>query len=47
MLPKIVPSFFIWLALGVRHSIHSPFENHRVNAEGTLNVLEVAKQNEY
>jgi UDP-glucose 4-epimerase len=25
--------------LGVRHSIHSPFENHRVNAEGTLNVL--------
>lgn len=31
--------------LGVRHSIHSPFENHRVNAEGTLNVLEAAKQN--
>lgn len=30
--------------LGVRHSIHSPFENHRVNAEGTLNVLEAAKQ---
>ncbi|MCH7535379.1 MAG: SDR family NAD(P)-dependent oxidoreductase [Bacteroidetes bacterium] len=28
--------------LGVRHSIHSPFENHRVNAEGTLNVLEGA-----
>jgi UDP-glucose 4-epimerase len=25
--------------LGVRHSIHNPFENHRVNAEGTLNVL--------
>jgi len=25
--------------LGVRHSIHSPFENHRVNAEGTLNIL--------
>jgi UDP-glucose 4-epimerase len=31
--------------LGVRHSIHSPFENHRVNAEGTLNILEAAKQN--
>ena len=30
--------------LGVRHSIHSPFENHRVNAEGTLNLLEQAKQ---
>ncbi|MDB5227215.1 MAG: 3-beta hydroxysteroid dehydrogenase, partial [Bacteroidota bacterium] len=32
--------------LGVRHSIHSPFENHRVNAEGTLNVLEAAKSNQ-
>ncbi|PKQ69796.1 GDP-mannose 4,6-dehydratase [Raineya orbicola] len=30
--------------LGVRHSIHSPFENHRVNAEGTLNVLQAALQ---
>ena len=30
--------------LGVRHSIHSPFENHRVNAEGTLNVLDAAKK---
>jgi UDP-glucose 4-epimerase len=29
--------------LGVRHSIHSPFENHKVNAEGTLNVLLAAK----
>ncbi len=29
--------------LGVRHSLHKPFENHRVNAEGTLNVLEAAK----
>jgi UDP-glucose 4-epimerase len=29
--------------LGVRHSLHSPFENHRVNAEGTLNVLEASK----
>lgn len=39
-------SFIFHLAcLGVRHSIHSPFENHRVNAEGTLNVLEAGKQN--
>lgn len=30
--------------LGVRHSIHSPYENHKVNAEGTLNVLEAARQ---
>jgi len=31
--------------LGVRHSLHSPFENHRVNAEGTLRVLESARAN--
>jgi UDP-glucose 4-epimerase len=31
--------------LGVRHSIHSPFENHRVNAEGTLTMLEAARAN--
>jgi UDP-glucose 4-epimerase len=30
--------------LGVRHSLHSPFENHRVNAEGSLRVLEAARQ---
>jgi UDP-glucose 4-epimerase len=30
--------------LGVRHSIHSPFENHRVNAEGTLNILLAARK---
>ncbi|MFD3002761.1 GDP-mannose 4,6-dehydratase [Pontibacter toksunensis] len=30
--------------LGVRHSLHSPFENHKVNAEGTLNILEAAKR---
>jgi len=30
--------------LGIRHSIHSPFENHRVNAEGSLRVLEAARQ---
>lgn len=31
--------------LGVRHSIHSPFENHLVNAEGTLNMLQAARVN--
>jgi UDP-glucose 4-epimerase len=31
--------------LGVRHSLHSPFENHRVNAEGSLNVLETSLKN--
>ena len=30
--------------LGVRHSIHSPYENHQVNAEGTLNVLLAARE---
>lgn len=31
--------------LGVRHSIHSPYENHLVNAEGSLNTLEAARMN--
>lgn len=29
--------------LGVRHSLHDPVANHRVNAEGTLIVLEAAR----
>ena len=29
--------------LGVRHSLHSPVENHQVNALGTLNVLQAAR----
>lgn len=29
--------------LGVRHSLHSPVENHQVNALGTLQVLEAAR----
>jgi UDP-glucose 4-epimerase len=32
--------------LGVRHSLHSPRENHLVNAEGSLNMLEAARANE-
>jgi UDP-glucose 4-epimerase len=30
--------------LGVRHSLHSPAENHDVNASATLNLLEVARR---
>jgi UDP-glucose 4-epimerase len=29
--------------LGVRHSVHSPFENHDVNATGTLRLLEASR----
>jgi UDP-glucose 4-epimerase len=29
---------------GVRHSIHQPHANHEVNATGTLNLLEAARQ---
>jgi UDP-glucose 4-epimerase len=32
--------------LGVRHSIHSPLENHSVNAEGTLRLLMAARERE-
>jgi len=31
--------------LGVRHSIHSPRENHDVNATATLGLLELARKN--
>lgn len=35
---------FLHLAcLGVRHSIHSPLENHEVNATATLNLLATAR----
>ncbi|WP_421941597.1 GDP-mannose 4,6-dehydratase [Pedobacter sp.] len=42
---KNVDFVFHLACLGVRHSLHSPFENHRVNAEGTLNMLEAARSN--
>lgn len=29
--------------LGVRHSVHSPLENHEVNATGTLRLLEASR----
>jgi len=41
---KGVDVVFHLACLGVRHSIHSPFENHRVNAEGSLIVLEAARK---
>jgi UDP-glucose 4-epimerase len=41
---KGVQFVFHLACLGVRHSLHSPFENHRVNAEGTLNVLEASRR---
>lgn len=40
-----IDCIFHLACLGVRHSIHSPLENHRVNAEGTLNILEAARKN--
>ncbi|SKB93767.1 GDP-mannose 4,6-dehydratase [Daejeonella lutea] len=39
-----VKYIFHLACLGVRHSLHSPFENHRVNAEGTLNVLSAGRK---
>ena len=35
---------FHMACLGVRHSISHPFENHQVNAEGTLNILIKARE---
>ncbi len=32
--------------LGVRHSLHDPFENHEVNATGTLILLDLARRAE-
>ena len=38
-----VGTVFHLACLGVRHSLHSPVENHEVNARGTLNVLQAAQ----
>lgn len=43
---KNIDYVFHLACLGVRHSIHSPLENHKVNAEGTLNLLTAAKNND-
>lgn len=37
-------SVFHLACLGVRHSIHSPVENHEVNATATLNLLLLSRQ---
>lgn len=42
-LMKSVDIVFHLAALGVRHSIHSPIENHEVNATGTLGLLMEAR----
>lgn len=39
-----VDMVFHLACLGVRHSIHSPFENHEVNARGTLELLTAARR---
>ena len=41
---KGVNIVFHLAALGVRHSIHSPVENHEVNASGTLGLLMEARK---
>jgi len=38
-----VDAVFHLACLGVRHSIHSPFENHEVNGTATLQLLSLAK----
>jgi UDP-glucose 4-epimerase len=40
-----VDVIFHLACLGVRHSIHSPLENHEVNATGTLALLIAAREN--
>ena len=39
-----VDILFHLACLGVRHSIHSPYENHEVNATGTLKLLTLARE---
>lgn len=42
---KGIDIVFHMACLGVRHSIKEPLENHRINAEGTLLLLEQARLN--
>ena len=39
---KEIDIVFHLACLGVRHSLHSPYENQRVNTEGTYNILQAA-----
>lgn len=41
---KGVDLVFHLACLGVRHSIHAPYENHEVNATATLNLLAIARE---
>lgn len=43
-LMESVDVVFHLACLGVRHSIHSPHENHEVNATATLGLLEIARR---
>lgn len=43
ILPKVGVVFHL-ACLGVRHSIHSPHENHEVNADATLRLLEACRE---
>jgi UDP-glucose 4-epimerase len=48
-LARVLPGInvvFHLACLGVRHSIHSPFENHDVNARGTLTLLDEARKSQ-
>jgi UDP-glucose 4-epimerase len=38
-----VSALYHLACLGVRHSVHSPIENHDVNATGTLSLLDMAR----
>jgi UDP-glucose 4-epimerase len=40
---KAAHTVFHLACLGLRHSLHSPLENHEVNATGTLTLLEAAR----
>ena len=39
-----VETVFHLACLGVRHSLHNPLENHQVNALGSLNLLQAARE---
>jgi UDP-glucose 4-epimerase len=43
-LVKGTTTIFHLACLGVRHSLHSPFENHEVNATATLRLLQMSKE---
>src|ERR1039458_2012949 len=43
-LVRDVDIIFHLACLGVRHSIHSPVENHEVNASATLGLLNIARR---